>query len=654
MRFNEAALLYGVVLPIAWAFGVACRAPQGSEASDPPQAVRLGSVLILNTAPGVRYVGSAVCQRCHPEQYAEFIRSEMGRSVRPALASQSQADWSGRHVVYDPGRELYYRPLRRGDSLFVLEFRLRGRDTTYRRLERIDYIVGSGHHTNSHMRVENGYWYQIPITWYVQAGRWDLAPGFRGGNRRFDRPLTLECTSCHMARPAFVEASENRYAHPPRPIECESCHGPGELHVRAKEAGESPDPEKWTIVHPRKLPPDRQLDLCRRCHLQGTAVLRSGRTFLDFRPGMRLEDVMHVYLSRYQDSTHRFLMASHPDRLAMSPCFRASWSRSDLEPITCLTCHDPHRSIRSFGPAYWDRPCQRCHESAHAPGCAAPKFVRAKAENRCVSCHMPRAQTKDIPHVWITDHFIRVPERTAPSGGGQRYVRLAPLVPPYPDPLGRAAGYLADFEQYEGLALQLDSARMYLERSGRPAQDPEVFPLWVRYGFWARDYALVGRLAAQTNPNAISDAWTAYRIGESWLALDRPEQALPFLQRAAVLKDEHPDFLDKYANTLLSTGRVQEALPLYDRILSLAPSRAAFWNNRGFARALIGDLHGAEADWRRALTLDPDLVPALGNLASLLFNTGRHKEARPLVERLLRHRPEDPAVKALWGRLQRR
>ena len=56
--------------------------------------------------------------------------------------------------------------------------------------EQIDYIVGSGQHTNSHMMEVNGYFYQLPLTWYTQDGKWDLPTGFDA--HRFMRPMQIE------------------------------------------------------------------------------------------------------------------------------------------------------------------------------------------------------------------------------------------------------------------------------------------------------------------------------------------------------------------------------------------------------------------------------------------------------------------------------
>ncbi|MGC5196903.1 tetratricopeptide repeat protein [Aphanothece microscopica] len=52
-------------------------------------------------------------------------------------------------------------------------------------------------------------------------------------------------------------------------------------------------------------------------------------------------------------------------------------------------------------------------------------------------------------------------------------------------------------------------------------------------------------------------------------------------------------------------GRFAEALPLWDRVVALAPEDAAAWSNRGNVRLALGDPEGAIADQTRAATLDP-------------------------------------------------
>ena len=44
--------------------------------------------------------------------------------------------------------------------------------------EKVDYIIGSGQHTNSHIYNTNGYLHQMPMTYYTQKQKWDFPPGF--------------------------------------------------------------------------------------------------------------------------------------------------------------------------------------------------------------------------------------------------------------------------------------------------------------------------------------------------------------------------------------------------------------------------------------------------------------------------------------------
>src|SRR5207249_3228795 len=136
-------------------------------------------------------------------------------------------------------------PFWNNDSLFFKEFRLSGKDTIYQRTENVNYIVGSGQHTNSHITDVNGYLYQAPMTFYTQSGKWDLPPGFENGhNSRFSRKIELECMTCHNAFPKIIAGSENKYEDVPTGINCERCHGPGEAHVKAKLAGKIVDISK--------------------------------------------------------------------------------------------------------------------------------------------------------------------------------------------------------------------------------------------------------------------------------------------------------------------------------------------------------------------------------------------------------------------------
>lgn len=604
----------------------------------------------LNLGPDAEYVGRETCGTCHPDKLASFEQSQMGRSFRPGRLSESDADFDDPEPIYDPHRDLYYQPFARGDSIYVREYRLQGRDTVHQRVEQIDYIVGSGHHTNSHMRDVGGYVYQIPVTWYVQDATWDLAPGFGTRTRegtRFDRAIDVECMACHNGTPDYVAGSGNRYRELPFGIGCEKCHGPGSVHVEAIRAGRVVDIRTeidYTIVNPAKLPLDRQYDVCQRCHMQGAAALQEGMDFLDFRPGMTLDDVMHVFWPRFRDSTQTFIMASHPDRLEMSACFEAS-RRPDagFEPITCVTCHDPHVDVKTVAEDVFNGACLTCHTPERANECTEAPAVRAQVGDDCSSCHMPTSGTMDIPHVRITDHYIRVPERTPapPPGAGDELVRLASLVGEAPSPHGMADGFLTFYEQFRAHPRFLDSAAVYLDRALATTTEEALAPSLVRLWFLQGRNDAIVRLAGRLPEGRVEDAWTLYRIGEAYGKTGAQGPMLRYFEAAVAQAPEHLRFKGKLAGAYAAAGQTDRARALYDELVAANPTQADVLNNRGLLRGLQGDLPGAEADFRAALALDPDGEQALANLASLLYNTGRPDEARAVAERLVRLRPDD-------------
>ncbi|MEK7257647.1 MAG: pilus assembly protein TadD, partial [Bacteroidota bacterium] len=172
-----------------------------------------------NVRDSVGYVGMAACKTCHANVHETFIHTGMGRSFDLATPQKSAATYGSHAVVFDTLRNFYYHPFFRDSTLYVLEYRLENGDTVHRRLEKISYVIGSGQHTNSHIIDVNGYIFQAPVTFYTQEKRWDLAPGFRGDNIRFDRWLGAECLTCHNHYPALVPGSSHKYSTMPRGIE---------------------------------------------------------------------------------------------------------------------------------------------------------------------------------------------------------------------------------------------------------------------------------------------------------------------------------------------------------------------------------------------------------------------------------------------------
>lgn len=569
-----------------------------------------GQTDFLNMHDSVAYVGMATCRTCHANVHETFRHTGMGRSFGRATPVRSSAVFGDHALVRDTLTGYSYFPFFRDSVLYIREFRLQGKDTVHNRVERVSWIIGSGHHTNSHIIDRNGFLYQAPITYYTQSRRWDMAPGYEGGaNSRFSRILTTECLTCHNHFPGHVAGSENKYFDMPEGIECERCHGPGALHVKAIQSGKMVDTSRMadrTIVNPRRLHRDRQTDLCQRCHLQGVAVLRQGKTFFDFRPGMALSEVMHVFLPRYSDSRERFLMASQAERLVQSACYRQS------ESLTCITCHNPHVSVLQTGREQYNTACRNCHGTRK---CTAPEAERKARKEDCSGCHMPASESIDIPHVSITDHFIRKDYQPVSGDGGKsRFLGLEPMTRGKVEPEEMAQAYIALYEKFIPDRTLLDSAGQWLGRAR--GKEAVIFPVRVHWLFAREDYGALGRLADQRDTSGL-DGWTAYRLGEACMRTMRHKQGLAFLARAAHVSPYHLEFLEKYGVALGVLQKGVEAERVFRRVLVEDPARPLALTNLGYLRAIQGDVEQARIYYRKALELDPDFGQARVNLEAL-------------------------------------
>src|SRR5262249_43654502 len=113
------------------------------------------------------------------------------------------------------------------------------------------FAVGSGTRGKSFLVKRGDFLFQSPISWVSEKHIWYSSPGY-GEDRHFNRPIEARCLFCHCNFADGQPGPRNRYREPifsGLPIGCERCHGPGELHVKRREANERVDKLDHTIVN---------------------------------------------------------------------------------------------------------------------------------------------------------------------------------------------------------------------------------------------------------------------------------------------------------------------------------------------------------------------------------------------------------------------
>ena len=628
----------------------------------------------------VTYVGMEVCSGCHTDVHSTYLHTGMGSSFGKATTLKSSGDFRNNPVVYDRFRDLYYHPYWKNDSLWLSEFRLSGKDTVYNRKERISWIVGSGQHTNSHIWEINGYHYQAPVTFYTQKGVWDLPPGFENGNNtRFSRIIGSECMTCHNAYPEWGGGAENEFSQVKNGIDCERCHGPGSEHVRQKRAGILVDTSRYidyTIVNPRKLPIDFQFDICQRCHIQGNAVLNEGKTFFDFKPGMRLSSVMNIFMPVFKGGEDQHIMASHAERLKLSPCYVESEKLyeeslkknhltfdSKTNRLTCITCHNPHVSVKSTGREKFNTVCQSCHSDNNETVCTEGMNERSLINDNCVSCHMPMQGTIDIPHVSVHDHRISIPRasKSQQVKAMKEFIGIACINNPDPPASVKAQAFINYVEKFEMDKALLDSALRYLPANSVEEVRKNIRSL-IHVYFLKGDFSsviahvqkipgLMKMLYRQEPENR--DAWTSYRIGEAYQSLAQNNKALPWYENAHRLSPGQPDFSCKYAGALIAAGQVDIGKNVLLNLVTEHPEYAPGWSNLGYLilstekNALM-----AHEYIDKALALDPDYLMALKNKVAACLSVGNTKSAGIYLQRAVKLQPTDPQLIGLLSQIK--
>jgi predicted CXXCH cytochrome family protein len=570
----------------------------------------------LNTKPGVGYVGDEACADCHAGLSQTYHAHPMGRSFAPVNPGDGLETYPATFEAF----RMRFAVERRGDRVFhkVMYLDDAGKPVPEVEVEgEVQYVVGSGTQGRSYIINHDGYLYQSPISWFTRKQSWDVSPGYEKTFLHFVRGINNRCLFCHCNDARPVEGTVNGYRTDPLfrrfAIGCERCHGPGEVHVTLRRRGEDPGKVDYSIVNPRQLEPALREAVCQQCHLQGVEnIVRRGRSYWDFRPGLPLHDFISVYV-KPPEMADGYKVVSHVEQMHISRCFTASGGK-----LGCISCHDPHALPKPEQQvAYYRDACLQCHAEA---ACTLPVAQRRQKDpqDSCFACHMPRGPTADVAHGALTDHrIVRSPEH-----------------PPQPKS-GLGPGSVPMLFFHQDLVHGPDPGRdrdlgLAMVAVAQDPGDEEIRRQTCRRALPLLEQAVV---------EAPGDAEAQEALGYALWQLGGREQALQALDAALKRQSRKVNALDLASEFASASGRLEAAQDYARRLVEVNPWYPQGWAFLARAYVARGEWPEVGAACRAALKLDPANVSARCLLIRSHLHRGDRDAARADFERVVALNP---------------
>jgi hypothetical protein len=164
-------------------------------------------------------------------------------------------------------------------------------------------------------------------------------------------------------------------------ISCEACHNGGAEHIAASTKTASTKLPSFFPISPLIATAAKSADQL-RARDSGNLNFVCGRCHSGGRP-------------EFANGTHTWNSTEFSDGIR-GFCYKPkSAGHGNLQPLTCVHCHEPHEGIGKkwkLTPAQNDRKCLDCHsqfESAVALT-AHTHHAADSAGSRCMNCHMPK------------------------------------------------------------------------------------------------------------------------------------------------------------------------------------------------------------------------------------------------------------------------
>ncbi|MGZ3884792.1 MAG: tetratricopeptide repeat protein, partial [Bacteroidia bacterium] len=344
----------------------------------------------------------------------------------------------------------------------------------------------------------------------------------------------------------------------------------------------------------------------------------------------------------------------------------------------CVTCHNPHVSVRETNKDVFNDACNNCHKTSGKSEllCTEPSVVRMRKTigssgltvnhplptANCVNCHMPKSGSTDIPHVTVHDHYIRKPVTAEEKNKIKTFIGLYAINEKQPDDLTKAKAYINQYEKFDPQPQFLDSALHFLRDKTIEDILNNLQPL-VQLYFIRQDFAKIISYAEKIGEEKLLEnvlikkmysneqAWTAYRIADSYFSTGNVQKAVKWFGQAVKLAPYNLEFRNKLGSAYMGVNAAGKAEEQFVFILKEHPKFIPAYTNLGYLKLTQNKAGEAEALYNSALKLDPDYEPLLLNLAGLKVYQKNYKAAMEILSRIVRKNPGNLKAKAALQQL---
>ena len=634
--------------------------------------------LLLLSGYAQAYTGSDSCKSCHASEFEHWQGSHHDLAMQLPDANTVLGDFDDAKFIYNGITTRFFRD---GENFKIQTDGEDGKLTEFT----VKYVFGVYPLQQYLLPLSRGRLQALSIAW-------DSRPEEEGGQRwyhlypdeaiDYKDPLhwtgpyqnwNTRCAECHSTDLVKnYSAADRSFATTFAEIDvgCEACHGPGEKHLELAASGALKGSNhggfptalaqrgvwefaKGAPIAQRKTPlaSRAQVDSCGRCHSRrgtlgeyhyGADLLATHRLALPQPPlyyyDGQVRDENYVYGSFVQSKMH-------------------------LAGVVCSNCHEPH-SLALRAPD--NGVCAQCHQPAAYDTTAHHHHPAGSDGALCANCHMPETTYMGVDA--RRDHSMRVPRPD---------LSVVMDTPNACNSCHQDEGAQWAVDKLRGWGVQFRDTGSHIARAFQR--------------FDLGDRSVVPALAALANDNSAAPIWRAtametFAAGGGREAIQtvtavlydddpmlrtsavRSLQFLPLHQRyqllQALMEDEVAAVRMEVAQSLagvpldqLSPDQAQQLERLFKWYLEVQRLHADMPETQlqmGVFYVERGDLPAAEAAYREALLLNPQLVPAYLNLADLLRSQNRDGEARELMLKVLEFAPDNGPTLHSLGLLETR